>query len=147
MAPFDFDRYTRRFVLAGLTGGSLSALLGRAEAAAKKPSKRKRCKQKKRKWCAGRCCPKKHRCEHGTCVRSCVDPCFLGDGNCLGGGGCFCSTSVTGASARLKYPENPYCLANSCSATNPCPSGQICGTCNCGASGCNFRCFDPCPAG
>jgi hypothetical protein len=150
MDPRDFDRHTRRFVLAGLGGGALAAFLGGDATAARRPSKRKRCRKKKRTFCDDRCCPKQHRCEQETCVRTCDDPCPPGQpgGSCEGDEPCFCATSISGKTARLKTPANHYCLAGTmCSPSNLCPPGQICGTCSCGASACSYRCYDPCPPG
>ena len=57
-----FDRLTRRFVLGGLAGGPLVALLGFDGAKSKKrkknPSKRQRCRKQERIFCAERCCPR-----------------------------------------------------------------------------------------
>jgi hypothetical protein len=145
----------RREAVRALGTAVMTGLAGRAASpvpivAKKKKTKRKRCKEKKRTFCAGRCCPKQHRCEHGACVRSCADPCSSGQsgGSCVSADPCFCATSITGKPARLKAPANAYCPANPpCSPTNLCPSGRVCATCGCGASSCNYRCFDPCPAG
>jgi hypothetical protein len=154
----DVARSLGASVIAGLTAFSMH----RAPAEAKKRkkhklSKRKRCRKKKRTFCAGRCCPKHHRCEYETCVESCFPPCAHAavNTNCwTDDAPCFCATSLTGASVRLKAPEysagNNYACPNQsppCSPTNLCPSGQLCATCWCGPTECNYRCFDPCPPG
>jgi hypothetical protein len=150
-----FDAWTRRHI--GLAAGGFAALLlGRAgldpagTQAKKRKSKRKRCRQKKRTFCAGRCCPKHHRCEGGSCLRSCPTPCPPGQpgGSCVGDEACFCAFTSTGTTVLLQSPTNTYCLANpSCGPTKFCPPGRVCATCGCGPSACDFRCFDPCPPG
>jgi hypothetical protein len=152
MNALEFDGHTRRFVLAGLAGGPLAALVGLREAMGKKKSKGKKKKGKKKKGppCAGGFCPKKHRCEVGLCLRSCADPCPPGELNntCFGDTPCFCGTTISGKTARLKSEANNYCHHHApCSPTDPCPFGQVCATCACTEVTCLMRCHEPCPPG
>ena len=142
-----FDRLTRRWVISVLTSGPLVALLGRATSVAAGRSKRKRCRQKGRVFCAGRCCPKRFRCEAKTCFASCGDPfnCANAGDNCAGNDECVCLTTLGGAAGCFAdIVVNSCDDADACGADNPCPSGQICAICNCPAEP-NFRCFLPCP--
>ena len=148
MDDLRFDRLTRRFVVTGLGGGSLTVHLGLVGALSrKKPSKRKRCRKKKRDFCAGRCCRKGHRCETNACVQSCANPfaCPDNGGGAGCGDGCFCSTSISGTTACVV--SNPGSCGNleACSATDPCPRGQICALCDCLNPPPIFRCQRPCP--
>lgn len=154
MDAIRFDRLTRRLVLGGLTAGALDALLGRDGAASKKktPSKRKRCRKKKRTFCAGRCCPKGRRCENAACVASCspaVD-CVNTGGFCGGAviGDCICRATPSGASACIGEPELLCATLTPCSAAEACPRGQVCAVCSCPSSDlseADFRCYLPCP--
>lgn len=155
MDDIRFDLLTRRFVLIGLAGGSLAALLGHEETQAKGKGKAKgngqgkakRRREKKRTFCAGRCCPSGRRCENGACVQSCDDPfvCAAGGFDCGGNDDCFCSTDVTGGSACVEAAPGAPCSAfPACGAGIPCPSGLICGSCSC-PDGLDFRCLPPCP--
>jgi hypothetical protein len=150
-----FDRLTRRFVLGGLGGGSLAALLGfdEAETKKRKGAKRKRCRKKKRRFCAGRCCPKRQRCENKTCVASCDNPgtCFpvdLPGGPCSGSDDCFCTTAIGGDTICAALPPGPDCQnLEECGADQSCPAGRICGLCTCLGPVGILRCLLPCPAG
>jgi hypothetical protein len=157
-----FDLLTRRIVLGGIAGGSLAALLGHDDGDAKgkgqgkRKGKRKgqgtakRCRQQKRAFCAGRCCPKGRRCLNGACVQSCDEPfsCSVGGGSCGGRDDCFCSTDVTGGAACVAAAEGVLCSGfPACGAGIPCPSGLICGSCTCFVDDLDFRCLPPCPAG
>ena len=150
MDDIRFDRLTRRLVLSGLTTGSLAALLDLDEVATKKKrSKRKRCRQKKRTFCAGRCCPKRHRCEDKACVVSCEDPavCPGAEGlGCGAGPNCFCSTTSRGTSACVTSHAGPCSELGACGIADACPPGQICALCDCLTGTPNFRCKRPCPA-
>lgn len=154
MDAIRFDRLTRRFVLAGLAGGSLATLLGLDEAAStkKKPSKRKRCKDKKRNFCAGRCCPKRQQCLNKTCAVSCESPfqCPPGDPvdpfSCGPEDSCFCAKTPGGKSACVDIVPTTICgNLPACDSGTPCPAGQVCFTCSC-VSGVtpNFRCGQLC---
>ncbi len=156
MDAIRFDRLTRRFVVAGLPGGSLAALLGFFEVASKKgkkkPSKRKRCRKKERTFCSGRCCPKRHRCEARTCVQSCENPFVCpdqGGSGCGAGTNCFCSTTIRGTTACVISEPAPCEDFDPCGPADSCPAGLICAICNCPGNGDTpgFRCKRPCPAG
>lgn len=150
MHGMTFDRLTRRLVLGGVTSGSLASLLIRGAVAARKkrPSKRQRCRKKKRRFCAGRCCPKRHRCEATACVRSCGEPfaCPDNGGGRGCGDGCVCTTTLGGTSACVVSNPGPCGNLEACSAAAPCPRGQICALCDCLVMPPVFRCMRPCPA-
>jgi hypothetical protein len=149
MDDMTFDRLTRRLMLSGLVGGSLLGLLVGSDAAAGQGSRRKRCKKKGRKFCAGRCCPKQQICVTKTCVPTCDKPleCPPVGGTELCGANrqCLCTRTLAGkafcASTPLFCNEAPACDANT-----PCPAGTFCTTCACVEGGApDFRCFAPCP--
>lgn len=150
MDDLRFDRLTRRLTLAGVGGGLLTALLGSDEIGSRKKSKRKRCRNKARTCCAGRCCPKRYRCQNRTCVQSCEDPFVCpdqGGAGCGAGANCFCSTSINESSVCVRSDSFPCAELQSCSDADSCPSGQICALCDCLDMPPVFRCKRPCPAG
>jgi hypothetical protein len=153
MDAIRFDRLTRRLVLSGLTTGSLAALLDLDEVATKKKkrSKRKRCRQKKRTFCAGRCCPKRHHCEAKACVQSCENPFVCpdqgGGSGCGAGTNCFCSTTIRGTTACVISESAPCEDSEPCGPADSCPAGLICAICGCDDATPGFRCKRPCPAG
>jgi hypothetical protein len=146
-----FDRLTRRFVLGGLATGSLSVLLGQVVVEGRTKSKRKRCKKKKRTFCAGRCCPKHRHCTNATCVSSCGNPFTCPqtdpDTHCGPDDTCFCASTVNGQTACLQsIPAGVTCgELTSCGEGTPCPAGEVCGVCQCDMGNvADFRCFAPC---
>ena len=143
MDDIQFDCLTRRLVLGGFAVGSLAALLEHDEAEGL--SKRKRCRKKKRKFCAGRCCPRGRRCEAKTCVRSCDSPFSCASvGAPCSGEACFCSLTLTGTAACTDVGFDLCTDLEACSGDNPCPAGKICASCACPGGMDDFRCFAPC---
>jgi hypothetical protein len=147
-----FDRLTRRLVLGGALGGALAAVSAPTETDAAKLSRRKRCRRKKRDFCAGRCCATVRRCENTARVESCNRPFECppdgpADLECGPEGACFCGKTPGGRSAcvAVSFPTNCNDLA-ACDSGTPCPAGQICFTCFCSnqATTPNFHCAPPC---
>jgi hypothetical protein len=146
-----FNCLTRRLVLGGFAAGALGRLLGRD--AARALSRRRRCRKKKRTFCAGRCCPKKQRCMNRQCVLTCAallrcDP-PGGAGNCSADVDCFCTRTPSGRAACGKVGSGPVTCNNlaACDQDTPCPRGKICATCACSQGQPDFRCLTPCPPG
>jgi len=148
-----FDHLSRRIAVKGIAGGAILALLGGHETDAKKRSRAKRCRKKKRTFCAGRCCPKGHGCENRICIAACggARDCDGAPGQLCGSSAdeCLCLKTAAGRSACLSLAGfGPTCADfAACSAADPCPPGLICGICGCPAAGPDFRCFRPCLPG
>jgi hypothetical protein len=142
-----FDRLTRRMVVSVLGSASWIAFLDWPPPAAVGRARRKRCRKKKRAFCAGRCCPAGLACEAGACFGTCDNPfnCTNDGDNCAGNAECVCLTTLDGASGCFADIVTNSCdEVLACGPDAPCPSGQICAICNCPGQP-NFRCFLPCP--
>jgi hypothetical protein len=147
------DQFSRRLVLGSVGATWLATLLGWETAFAGKRSPGKRCREKKRDFCAGRCCPKSQRCLNKACFASCDSPFQCppigSTGACGPEGECFCAKTAQGKSVCVDVPFPTNCNdLTVCDADTPCPAGEICFTCFCdmGATP-NFRCGLPCNAG
>lgn len=146
-----FDRLTRRLVVGGFAAGALGRLPSRD--AARALSKRKRCRKKKRRFCAGRCCPRRQRCVNQQCVLTCGAPLRCdppgGAGDCSTDADCFCTSTRTGRAACGKVGSGLVTCNNlaACDKDTPCPAGKICASCTCAQGQPVFRCLTPCLPG
>ena len=153
MDALRFDRLTRRLVLWSVLGSSLAAGSAADGVDAAKVSKRKRCKRKKRDFCAGRCCARPQRCDNAVCVSSC-DNTFqcppqgpVDSFSCNSDDSCFCGETPGGKSACVALPSSPACNDfPACGNGTRCPAGQVCFTCACQGMAFvpDFRCAPPC---